>query len=94
MNLQLTKKLALVTASTAGIGLEIVKSLALEGVTVIVNERLSISVNNAISKVLAEVPNAKLKSLVADNATVEGNEITTTEDPRIDILTNNLVIYE
>ena len=94
MNLQLTTKLALVTASTGGIGLEIAKSLALEGATVIVNGRSSISVNNAISKILAEVPNAKLKRLVADNATVEGNEITTKEYPRIDILINNLGIYE
>ncbi len=94
MNLQLTNKLALVTASTGGIGLEIVKSLALEGATVIVNGRSSMSVNNAISKILEEVPHARLKSLVSDNATLEGNEITIKEYPRIDILINNLGVYE
>ncbi|MGL1958299.1 MAG: SDR family oxidoreductase [Colwellia sp.] len=94
MNLQLTNKIALVTASTGGIGLEIAKSLALEGATVIVNGRSSVSVDNAISKILIDVPNAKLKSLVADNATPEGNNKTTKEYPSIDILINNLGIYE
>ena len=39
MNLQLGRKLALVTASTGGIGKEIAASLAREGATVIVNGR-------------------------------------------------------
>ena len=94
MNLQLTNKLALITASTGGIGLEIAKSLATEGATVIVNGRSSTSVENAISSILAAVPNAKLKGLIADNSTREGNEITTKTFPQIDILINNLGIYE
>ncbi len=77
MNLHLTNKKALVTASTGGIGLEIATSLTSEGAIVIVNGRSSTSVKKAIAKILAKVPNAQLKSLVADNATLEGNEITT-----------------
>lgn len=94
MNLQLTNKLALVTASTGGIGLEIVKTLASEGAVVIVNGRSETSVQNAINKILISVPNAQLKSLVADNATAEGNSKTINEFPEIDILINNLGIYE
>ena len=94
MNLQLINKTALVTASTGGIGLEIAKSLASEGAVVVINGRSSKSVNNAISKILAEVPKAQLQSLVADNATLEGSEATINKFPRIDILINNLGIYE
>ncbi|MCM2679763.1 SDR family NAD(P)-dependent oxidoreductase [Echinimonas agarilytica] len=94
MNLQLTNKLALVTASTGGIGLEIAKSLAAEGATVIVNGRSSTSVERAIEAITAAIPTAKLERLVADNATAEGNDITTQQFPNIDILINNLGIYE
>jgi len=94
MNLQLTNKLALVTASTGGIGFEIAKSLALEGAVVVINGRSSSSVNNAMAKILTEVPHAQLKSLVADNATAAGNETTIIQFPKIDILINNLGIYE
>jgi len=94
MNLQLTNKVALVTASTGGIGLEIAKSLAVEGAIVIVNGRSATSVDNAFAKILKEAPNAKLESLIADNATLEGNEITTKTFPEVDILINNLGIYE
>lgn len=94
MNLQLTNKVALVTASTGGIGLEIAKSLAAEGAVVVINGRSATSVDRAVSLVLADVPDAKLEKLIADNATAEGNDITTQAFPHIDILINNLGIYE
>lgn len=94
MNLQLNNKLALVTASTGGIGLAIAKSLAAENATVIINGRTTKSVEQAIANILAELPQAKLKGLVADNATLEGTELTTQSFPQIDILINNLGIYE
>lgn len=94
MNLQLINKVALVTASTGGIGLEIAKSLATEGATVIINGRSSASVDSAINKIRAQVPDAKLQPLVADNATAEGNDLTIKTFPHIDILINNLGIYE
>lgn len=94
MNLQLTNKTALVTASTGGIGLEIAKSLASEGAIVVINGRSSKSVTDAMSAILAAVPNAQLQCLIADNATLEGNEITIKQFPNIDILINNLGIYE
>ncbi|MEI9894084.1 MAG: SDR family NAD(P)-dependent oxidoreductase [Chthoniobacter sp.] len=45
MNLQLTDKLALVSGSTAGIGLAIATALAAEGARVIVNGRTEARVN-------------------------------------------------
>lgn len=94
MNLQLTDKVALVTASTGGIGIEIACSLAAEQAIVIINGRSQNSVDSAIQHILKKVPTAKLKGLVADNATAEGNAKTINEYPNIDILVNNLGIYE
>ena len=45
MDLQLKNKLALVSGSTAGIGLAIAEALAREGARVIVNGRLQASVD-------------------------------------------------
>jgi len=44
MNLKFDNQLALVTASTGGIGLEIARSLALEGARAIINGRSASSV--------------------------------------------------
>src|SRR5262245_41197702 len=72
MDLQLDEKLALVTASTDGIGKEIAESLAREGAIVIVNGRTTASVDAAIAENRKSVPDAKLESLAADNGTGTG----------------------
>ena len=94
MDLQLDSKLALVTASTGGIGKEIAISLAREGATVIINGRTGDSVAAAAADIRGRVPGAKLKSLVADNGTAEGAAETSRQFPEVDILINNLGIYE
>jgi len=94
MDLQLKNKTALVTASSNGIGLEIARTLAEEGTTVIINGRSAKTVDAAIASIRTDVPNASLKALVADNATLEGAEQTIREFPEIDVLVNNLGIYE
>lgn len=94
MDLQLTGKLALVTASTGGIGREIARSLAREGATVIVNGRTAASLEAALADILASVPGAKLEALAADNGTLSGVEHTLHQFPEVDILVNNLGIYE
>src|SRR6184192_643160 len=66
MNLQLEKKLASVTGSTAGIGFAIAKALAAEGARVIVNGRTDARVNEAITSIRAEIPSAKLEALALD----------------------------
>lgn len=94
MNLELTNKTALVTASTGGIGKAIAIALAREGAKVIINGRTADSVDAAITEIRASVTSAKLERLIADNSTAEGSEQTIRQFPEIDILVNNLGIYE
>lgn len=94
MDLKLKNKTALVTASTGGIGLEIAQYLAHEGATVIINGRTSETVVRACEDIYSKYPDVKLIQLVADNGTAEGFEKTISEHPEIDILVNNLGIYE
>ncbi|HEX2746842.1 MAG TPA: SDR family oxidoreductase [Verrucomicrobiales bacterium] len=94
MNLDLHHKLALVTASTGGIGFEIARTLAREGADVVVNGRTTATVAGAAAKLRAEFPAARIESLVADNGTAEGFMASTQAFPDVDILVNNLGIYE
>ncbi len=94
MDLQLHDKLALVTASTGGIGLGIALALAREKATVVVNGRTAESVSLACEKIKSACPEARLKQLVADNGTAAGCEQTIKAYPELDILVNNLGIYE
>lgn len=94
MNLNLDGKLALVTASSGGIGLEIARVLAREGARVIVNGRSEESVESAVAAILGSEPNAQLERLVADNSSAAGAEQSITQFPAVDILVNNLGIYE
>jgi 3-oxoacyl-[acyl-carrier protein] reductase len=94
MNLKLDNQLALVTASSGGIGLEIARSLAGEGARVIINGRSASSVDNAVASIRKDLPNAKVEKLVADNSGLEGTQRSIAQFPEVDILVNNLGIYE
>jgi 3-oxoacyl-[acyl-carrier protein] reductase len=94
MNLELENKLALVTASSGGIGKEIAESLAREGATVVINGRTDASVDAALAEIRERVPDAKLERLAADNGTAAGTEETIRRFPQVEILINNLGIYE
>jgi len=94
MDLQLTGKLALVTGSTAGIGLAIAESLAAEGARVIVNGRTEARVSEASAQIQAAHPHAQLQALALDLSTPEGATETTRRFPEVDILVNNLGVYE
>jgi 3-oxoacyl-[acyl-carrier protein] reductase len=84
----------LVTASTGGIGFGIALALAQERATVIVNGRTANSVSRACQKMRQASPGARLLELVADNGTPEGCQQTIQTHPDLDILVNNLGIYE
>jgi 3-oxoacyl-[acyl-carrier protein] reductase len=94
MELNLAGKVALVTASSGGIGLEIARSLAADGARVVINGRSKASVDKAIADIRAGLPKADLVALAADNGTAEGCAKTIAELPSTDILVNNLGIYE
>jgi NAD(P)-dependent dehydrogenase (short-subunit alcohol dehydrogenase family) len=94
MNFNLENKNALVTGSTAGIGFAIARSLAAEGARVIVNGRTKTRVSEAIASIRRSQPNAKLEPFVADLANTEAAIDAARQFPSIDILVNNLGVYE
>ncbi|MEG3899519.1 MULTISPECIES: SDR family oxidoreductase [unclassified Microcoleus] len=93
MDLQLSDRIALVSGSTAGIGLAIATTLAQEGATVIVNGRTQERVNDALKSIQQSVPNAKLQGIAADLGTTAGAELLFQQVPEVNILVNNLGIY-
>ncbi|PYI56050.1 MAG: oxidoreductase [Verrucomicrobia bacterium] len=94
MNLELEGKIALVTGTTAGIGFAIARRLACEGADVIVNSRTEERVREATAKINKEVSKANLRGIPADLGTAEGCEQVVGEAPRLDILVNNVGIFE
>lgn len=94
MDLRLSGQRALVSASTAGIGLAIATSLAREGAEVIVNGRSSQTVDGALERIRTAVPGARLAPLVADCSVADGPLMARREYPAVDILVNNLGTYE
>jgi 3-oxoacyl-[acyl-carrier protein] reductase len=94
MDTWLKDKLALVTASSGGIGQAIASSLAAEGARVIINGRSEKVVDIAIDNIRSKYPSAELEPLAADNGAAEGCAQTIAAYPEVDILVNNLGIYE
>jgi NAD(P)-dependent dehydrogenase (short-subunit alcohol dehydrogenase family) len=93
MDLQLKDKKALVTGSTAGIGYAIAGSLAREGSRVIMNGRTESRVASAIAQIKAATQH-EAEGLAADLSTVEGADKAFGLFPDLDILVNNLGIFE
>src|SRR5207245_277590 len=94
MDLQLTDKKALVTGSTAGIGLAIASLLAQEGATVVVNGRSQRRVEQAVQRIPTQAKSAKVAGMPADLGTQEGGDGRIGELPVVAILVNNLGSYE
>lgn len=94
MDLGLSGQRALVTASTGGIGREIARTLAQEGAVVYVNGRTAQAVDAAIIDIRASVTDARLEGIVTNNGDAQGCGETIALLPAVDILVNNLGIYE
>jgi NAD(P)-dependent dehydrogenase (short-subunit alcohol dehydrogenase family) len=94
MDLQLRGKKALVTGSTAGIGLAIAIDLAREGAEVVLNGRTRERGDAATERVKREVPGARVEAIAADLGTARGAETITARVSETDILVNNVGIFE
>lgn len=91
MDLQLSGKTALVTGSTAGIGFAIAQRLAAEGATAIISGRNQEKLDAAAEAI---GKSGKVRAILADPATAEGAATLIEAAPSVDILINNLGIYE
>ena len=89
MDLQLSGKTALITGATAGIGLAIARTLAAEGANLVIAGRSQANLDAAMTDISGNV-----RAVLADPATAEGAVTLTDAVPDIDILVNNLGIYE
>jgi NAD(P)-dependent dehydrogenase (short-subunit alcohol dehydrogenase family) len=93
MDLQLKGKLALVTGSTAGIGLAIATTLLREGARVIINGRSRASVETAVAS-LRSATGGDLQGFAGDLSVASCAEALVREYPSVQILVNNLGIFE
>jgi len=85
---------ALVSGSTAGIGYAIALGLAREGAWVWVNGRTQARVDAAIRNIRKEMPDATLEGVAEDLGTATGCEQLVRRVPSVDVLVNNLGIFE
>jgi len=94
MDLGLKGKVAVVSGSTAGIGLAIATTLAREGANVILNGRTEERVEKALKTVRAAVSGAQVHGVAADLGNAEGITKFVRLVPTADVLVNNLGIFE
>ncbi|AYM14707.1 MULTISPECIES: SDR family NAD(P)-dependent oxidoreductase [Agrobacterium] len=93
MIIDLSGKKAVVTASTAGIGLAIAKGLAASGADVVINGRSPQGVERALVDIRQGDVAAKATGFAGDLATLQACDALLAEHPDCDILVNNLGIY-
>jgi NAD(P)-dependent dehydrogenase (short-subunit alcohol dehydrogenase family) len=93
MDLGLKGKRALVTGSTAGIGLAIGTVLAREGARVILNGRSPASVDEAVARVKSST-GGDVQGFAGDLSKTASAEELARRYPDVEILVNNLGIYE
>ncbi|WP_247235479.1 SDR family NAD(P)-dependent oxidoreductase [Telluribacter sp. SYSU D00476] len=94
MNTHLQGKTALVTGSTGGIGFAIARQLLQEGASVIINGRTQARVDEAISRLKGEYPEASVHGVAANFTSADEVAAITQQFPSVDILINNVGIFE
>lgn len=94
MDMGLHNKTALVTGSTKGIGKAIAIELAKEGVHVLINGRNDAEVERTVNEIKASFPATSPQKATADLVDIEQREALFEKFPQVDILVNNMGIYE
>ncbi len=94
MDLQLHNKTAFISGSTAGIGLAIAEALLKENAAVIINGRKEKQVEEVVSALQKTFPAGKVSGIAADFSKKEEVEALIKQLPPIDILVNNVGIFE
>jgi len=94
MDLGLKGKRAVVTGSTAGIGLATAHALAREGAVVMLTGRTEARVQDAIAQLKRVTPDAALDGLACDLGTAAGCRALTERLPDVDVLVNSVGIFE
>ncbi|MCK8490264.1 SDR family oxidoreductase [Spirosoma sp. RP8] len=93
MNLQLNNKTALVTGSTAGIGLATARKLLEEGAQVIITGRTEDRIQSVIQQLKTELPNAVVRGVAVDFSQKNTIDSLLEAVPEVDILVNNAGIF-
>lgn len=94
MQLDLKNKTALVTGSSRGIGKGIAIELAKEGVNVLINGRNYEEVEQTVNEIKLEFPDTFPQNATVDIVDIQQREALFKKHPQIDILVNNMGIYE
>jgi NAD(P)-dependent dehydrogenase (short-subunit alcohol dehydrogenase family) len=94
LDLKLKGKRALVTGSTAGIGFGAALGLFREGASVTVNGRTQARVDAAVRKIREIGGDGQVSGIAADLASAGGVAALVAQLPDVDILVNNLGIFE
>ncbi|WP_379139653.1 SDR family NAD(P)-dependent oxidoreductase [Paenibacillus sp. sgz500992] len=94
MDMGLANKTALVTGSTKGIGRAIAIELAREGVNVLINGRNDEEVERTVQEIKAQFPATSPQNATADIVDIKQREALFKKYPSVDILVNNMGIYE
>lgn len=93
-DMNLRGRTALVSGSTAGIGLAAATGLAAQGARTILTGRTQSRIDDAIAAVRKAVPGADVMGIAADLATADGCAAVAKACLEVDILVNNLGIFE
>lgn len=94
MDFDFKGKVAFISGSTAGIGLAIAERLGREGADIVINGRTEERVRIALAEIKKEVRNVDVRGIAADLGTAAGCDEVVRQLPQVDILVNNVGIFE